>query len=109
MPRDQRCSAGCRASAIGSSAILLYAGHDAEFVPALAREDLSPLTVRGYGHDLELFLDWYAPKKLENLSFVDLVHYRPHLADEKGLRPAGLNRRLEALPHAVLVNGHSYG
>ena len=68
-----------------------------EFVRALAREDLSPLTVRGYGRDLELFLDWYAPNKLEKLSAVDLIHYRQHLADEKGLRPASLNRRLEAL------------
>jgi site-specific recombinase XerD len=68
-----------------------------EFARALAREDLSPLTVRGYASDVALFLDWYAPNKLEKLSAVDLIHYRQHLADEKGLRPASLNRRLEAL------------
>jgi len=69
----------------------------AEFVLALAREDLAPLTVRGYAGDVDMFLRWYAPNKLENLSGVDLIHYRQHLAGEKGLRPATLNRRLEAL------------
>jgi hypothetical protein len=37
----------------------------AAFVCALGREDLSPLTVRGYARDLALFLDWYAPNELE--------------------------------------------
>jgi hypothetical protein len=37
------------------------------------------------------------PNKLEKLTAVDLIHYRQHLADENGLRPASLNRRLEAL------------
>jgi site-specific recombinase XerD len=46
---------------------------------------------------VELFLQWYAPHQLERLTAVDLIHYRQHLADEKGLRPATLNRRLEAL------------
>ena len=69
----------------------------AEFVLALAREDLAPLTVRGYAGDVDMFLRGYAPNKLENLSGVDLIHYRQHLAGEKGLRPATLNRRLEAL------------
>jgi site-specific recombinase XerD len=69
----------------------------AEFVRALAREDLSPLTVRGYARDVALFLDWYVPNKLEKLSIVHLIHYRQHLADEKGFRPASLNRRLGAL------------
>jgi site-specific recombinase XerD len=69
----------------------------AEFVCALGREDLSPLTVRGDARDVALFLGWYAPNKLEKLSALDLIHYRQHLGDEKGLRPASLNRRLEAL------------
>ena len=69
----------------------------AEFVRALAREDLSPLTVQGYAGDVGMFLRWYVPNKLENLSGIDLIHYRQHLADEKGLRPATLNRRLEAM------------
>jgi site-specific recombinase XerC len=68
-----------------------------EFVRALAREDLSPLTVRGYARDVELFLDWYAPNNLDKLSAVDLIHYRQHLADQARLRPASLNRRLEVL------------
>ena len=58
-----------------------------EFVRALAREDLSPLTVRGYAQDVNRFLDWYKPNQLEELSAVDLIHYRQHLADEKGLTP----------------------
>jgi len=68
-----------------------------EFVRALAREDLSPLTVCGYARDVELFLDWYAPNNLDKLSAVDLIHYRQHLADQARLPPANLNRRLEAL------------
>jgi len=69
----------------------------AEFSRTLAREDLSPLTVRGYARDVELFLEWYAPHKLEKLTAIDLIHYRGHLAGEKALRPASINRRLEAL------------
>ena len=38
-----------------------------------AREDLSPLAVRGYARDVALFLDWYTPNKLEKLSAVDLI------------------------------------
>ena len=68
-----------------------------DFAHTMTREDLSPLTVRGYTRDVELFLHWYVPKKLEKLSAVDLLQYRQHLTDEKGLRPASLNRRLEAL------------
>ena len=30
----------------------------AEFVRALAREDLSPLTICGYPRDVKLFVDW---------------------------------------------------
>ena len=53
-----------------------------EFVRALAHEDLSPLAVRGYTRDVELFLDWYAHNELDRLSAVDLIHYRQRLVDE---------------------------
>jgi len=35
----------------------------AAFVCALNREDLSPLTIRGYARDIALFLGWHAPNK----------------------------------------------
>ena len=53
--------------------------------------------LRGHIGDVDMLLRWYTPNKLENLSGVDLIHFRKHLAGEKKLRSATLNRRLEAL------------
>jgi site-specific recombinase XerD len=63
----------------------------------LRREDLSPMTVRGYQSDLQGFLRWYESPALEQLSAVDVMNYRRHLAGEGGLKPASINRKLEAL------------
>jgi site-specific recombinase XerD len=62
----------------------------------LRREDLSPMTVRGYQSDLRLFLRWYDSPALEKLTAVDIVNYRRHLSGG-GLKPASINRKLEAL------------
>ena len=69
----------------------------AGFLKQLRREDLSPMTVRGYQSDLQLFLRWYAFRALEKLSAVEVMNYRRHLAGEGGLKPASINRKLEAL------------
>ena len=69
----------------------------AGFLKQLCREDLSPMTVRGYHSDLQLFLRWYESLALEQLSAVDVRNYRRHLAGECGLKPASINRKLEAL------------
>jgi site-specific recombinase XerD len=66
------------------------------FLKQLRREDLSPLTARGYRSDLRLFLRWYESPALEKLTAVDLMNYRRHLSSG-GLKPASINRKLEAL------------
>jgi len=71
-----------------------------EFVRALAHEDLSPLTVRGYARDVELFLDWYAPNELDKLSAVDLIH----LATFFGRNIHGPKRCSLVLLSAVLLS-----
>lgn len=66
------------------------------FLKALAREDLSTVTVRGYRSDLGAFLSWYeAP--LEQLTASDLAHFRQHLSRDRAMKPASVNRKLEAL------------
>jgi site-specific recombinase XerD len=66
------------------------------FLKALAREDLSAVTVRGYRSDLLTFLSWYGAP-LEQLAASDLAHFRQHLSRERGLKPASVNRKLEAV------------
>jgi len=66
------------------------------FLKQLRREDLSPMTVRGYQSDLQLFLRWYASPALEKLTAVDIMNYHRHLTGG-GLKPTSINRKLEAL------------
>jgi len=64
------------------------------FRQALAREDLAALTLRGYENDVDDFLRWYGAAALEQLSVVDLMHYRQHLSrerDAKGDSPTPLS------------------
>lgn len=68
-----------------------------EFRRALAREDLALTTVRAYCGDLEAFLRWYTPHRVEALTAVDLISYRHYLSEERSLKPASVNRKLEAL------------
>lgn len=68
----------------------------AVFLKALAREDLSALTVRGYRSDLGAFFSWFeAPP--EQITASDLVHFRQHLSRDRGMKPASVNRKLEAM------------
>ena len=69
----------------------------AAFLKALAREDLAAVTVRGYRSDLGLFLAWYAGHPLDKLTASDLAHFRQHLSRDRGLKPASVNRKLQAL------------
>lgn len=68
-----------------------------DFRLALSTEDLALTTVRAYCGDLESFLRWYAPHPVEALTTVDLISYRQHLSEERRMRPASVNRKLEAL------------
>ena len=72
-----------------------------QFRASLAREDLSPATLRGYVYDLRHFLRWHqglqdAPFGPDRLAEYDLIAYRQHMV-AAGRRPATINRRLEAL------------
>lgn len=73
-----------------------------DFSGSLRREDLSPVTVRGYLSDLGTFTTWLKQTRgdklrLNQLSTIDLINYRQHLIAVKGLKPTTVNRRLEAL------------
>ena len=72
------------------------------FIESLRRDDLSPLTVRGYHNDLHHFLTWFSETKgaalrLEKLTIIDLINYRQYLVNVQALKPATINRRLLAL------------
>ena len=72
-----------------------------KFLASLAREDLSPATLRGYRYDLRHFLAWHCMAQpeafvLDRLAEFELIAYRQHMV-AAGRRPATVNRRLEAL------------
>jgi site-specific recombinase XerD len=58
---------------------------------------LAPRTIRLYQDDMEEFLRWYTPRQLEEFTKADLLEYRLHLSERKGLKPATVNRKLQAL------------
>jgi site-specific recombinase XerD len=68
------------------------------FRSELERPDLAPATVEGCLKDIRLFLHWQAREnELPILSEGELIAYRQHLIGQCRLRPATVNRRLEAL------------
>ena len=72
------------------------------FLASLVAEDLSPKTVDGYRQDLLAFRRWYRESRgtdlrWEKLGSNDLINYRQHLVSVERLRPATVNRRLQAL------------
>jgi site-specific recombinase XerD len=69
----------------------------AALLKALAREDVASVTVRGYRSDLGLFAVWYGGHPLEKLTASDLAHFRQYLSRERSMKPASVNRKLEAL------------
>jgi site-specific recombinase XerD len=75
------------------------AGSDwvAGLVRALDEEGLAPRTIRVYQYDLEEFLRWYDPRELGEFTKTDLQEFHLHLSQQKGLKPAIVNRQLQAL------------
>jgi site-specific recombinase XerD len=69
----------------------------ASFLKALAREDVAPVTVRGYRSDLGVFAAWYDGHPIEKLTASDLAHFRQYLIRDRAMKPATVNRKLEAL------------
>jgi site-specific recombinase XerD len=67
------------------------------FLRALGREDVAAVTVRGYRSDLGVFAAWYEGHPMEKLTASDLAHFRQHLSRDRALKPATVNRKLEAL------------
>lgn len=75
----------------------------AVFNRSLGDQDLSPVTARGYLHDLGKFRGWLElgagakPRDLRRLTAVDLVNYRQHLLHTERLKAATINRKLQAV------------
>jgi len=75
----------------------------AAFARSLGDQDLSPVTVRDYLHDLTRFRIWIEDRRrrrevsLGRLTTVQLVHYRQHLLDVERLKAATINRKIQAL------------
>jgi site-specific recombinase XerD len=69
----------------------------AAFLKALGHEDVASVTVRGYRSDLRLFAAWYDGQPFEKLTASDLAHFRQYLSREREMKPASVNRKLEAL------------
>ena len=67
------------------------------FLQALGQEDVASVTVRGYRSDLRLFAAWYDGQPMEKLTASDLAHFRQYLSRERAMKPASVNRKLEAL------------
>ena len=73
-----------------------------EFVASLEEEALSVATRNAYEYDLNKFEQWLKESKgdsidLQKLSAIDLLNYRQFLLNVRGLKPATINRALEAL------------
>jgi site-specific recombinase XerD len=73
-----------------------------QFREALKFEDLSYTSVRGYLYDLNYFRNWLINVHgrvmgLKEVSSVDLTAYRQHLVENKGMRAASTNRRIQAV------------
>jgi integrase/recombinase XerC len=53
--------------------------------------------VRGYRSDLGVFAAWYDGHPIEKLTTSDLAHFRQYLSRDRAMKPASVNRKLEAL------------
>jgi integrase/recombinase XerC len=73
------------------------------FQAHLINQDLAPRTIKVYLHDLTIFHQWMTsitrenPGSMAQAGIVDLAAFRKHLAEEKSLKPATVNRRIQSL------------
>jgi len=68
----------------------------------MRKDDLSPVTQRGYRHDLGAFVRWLAKARgdeprLEDLTSIDLLSFRQHMVNIERLKPSTVNRRIQAV------------
>lgn len=72
-----------------------------DFERRLAELDLSPVTARGYRHDLDRFRRWIEEHRgaipLDQITGVDLINYRQHLVRSERLQATTINRKIQAL------------
>lgn len=77
----------------------------AAFARSLRDQDLSPVTVRDYLHDLKRFRVWIEESRgrhrreisLRRLTTVQLINYRQHLLRVERLKAATINRKIQAV------------
>jgi site-specific recombinase XerD len=77
----------------------------ADFARSLQERDLSPVTARGYRHDLDRFRGWIENSPgaaasgvpLSRITAVDLINYRQHLVRVERLEATTINRKVQAL------------
>ena len=76
-----------------------------DFAPGLEEHDLSPVTARGYRHDLDRFREWIEQSHgtvgraiaLARITAVDLINYRQHLVRVERRQATTINRKVQAL------------
>jgi integrase/recombinase XerC len=76
-----------------------------DFGQSLQSQDLSPVTARGYRHDLERFRAWIEQSRgtpsgtlpIVRITAVDLINYRQHLVRTQRLEATTINRKIQAL------------
>jgi site-specific recombinase XerD len=84
---------------------ILEEGLLGDFARGLEEHDLSPVTARGYRHDLDRFREWIEQSQgtvgsaiaLARITAVDLINYRQHLVRVERLQATTINRKVQAL------------
>ena len=72
------------------------------FMGHLRSRDKSERTVKSYSSDLKLFARWFYETNREELTPqsmppIDLREYKRYLSEDRGLKPATVNRRLASI------------
>ncbi|MBF0207224.1 MAG: tyrosine-type recombinase/integrase [Oligoflexia bacterium] len=80
----------------------IFNSYFSKFFKALSKEDLSPITIKGYKQDLNAFDAWaseYFDRRtnIAKLSNIDIIAFRQHMIKVVRLNANTVNRRLEAL------------
>ncbi len=96
LPTQQKTSPGGRGEVKRNSQLLQ------RFIKHLRSHDRSERTVKSYSSDLKLFAQWFYEANREELTPqsitpIDLREYKRYLLDERGFKPATVNRRLASI------------
>jgi len=96
LPIQQDTSARGREEAERKSQLLQ------RFIEHLRSHDSSERTVKSYSSDLKLFAKWFYETNREELTPksitpIDLREYKRYLLEDRGFKPATVNRRLASI------------